>query len=269
MNEELAVLPAASGESAELERTEGIEGRILGQRMSGELSRGYLWYRRARGLEATDPEELESQKQRELERVGERTLASLSWHDLSLVGDLEPDRSVHLWLKIMQEAREDLDSGHQAARAVEVGDDSSPMERARFLVLRQSFAEDWKPRGGMEWALIDQITQALMMQEHWLKVLQVRIRNQQARDRQELDHMNSPARETRSIRGNWVAPRVSDVDAQEQAMGMVERWNRIYVRLQRQLRDLRRYAPPVVVNNGGQVNIAHQQVNGAVVSQEE
>ena len=39
MNDELAVLPAASGESAELERTEGIEGRILGQRMSGELSR--------------------------------------------------------------------------------------------------------------------------------------------------------------------------------------------------------------------------------------
>jgi hypothetical protein len=38
------------------------------------------------------------------------------------------------------------------------------------------------------------------------------------------------------------------------------------MRTLRQMRDLRRYAPPVIVNNGGQVNVAAnggQQVNVA------
>jgi hypothetical protein len=42
---------------------------------------------------------------------------------------------------------------------------------------------------------------------------------------------------------------------------MVNRWNRMFLRNLRALRDMRRYMPPVVVNNPGQVNIAQQQVN--------
>jgi hypothetical protein len=47
----------------------------------------------------------------------------------------------------------------------------------------------------------------------------------------------------------------------DQAGAMVDRFNRIFLRTLRALRDLRRYAPPVIVQNAGQVNVASQQVN--------
>ncbi len=42
---------------------------------------------------------------------------------------------------------------------------------------------------------------------------------------------------------------------------MVDRFNRLFLRTLRQLRDLRRYTPAIVINNPRQVNIANQQVN--------
>jgi uncharacterized protein YggE len=52
-------------------------------------------------------------------------------------------------------------------------------------------------------------------------------------------------------------------DAIDQAHRLADGYNRQFLRVLRQLRDLRRYAPPVIVNNGGQVNVANQQVNVA------
>ena len=61
--------------------------------------------------------------------------------------------------------------------------------------------------------------------------------------------------------GTWLPPRVSESQAVDQAGAMVDRFNRIFLRTLRALRDLRRYAPPVIVQNAGQVNVASQQVN--------
>jgi hypothetical protein len=47
----------------------------------------------------------------------------------------------------------------------------------------------------------------------------------------------------------------------EEAATMVDRWNRLFLRTLRQLRDLRRYTPSVVVGNVGQLNIAQKQMN--------
>ena len=47
----------------------------------------------------------------------------------------------------------------------------------------------------------------------------------------------------------------------EQAAAMVDRFNRLFLRTLRALRDLRRYEAPVNVGMAGQVNIAGQQVN--------
>lgn len=41
----------------------------------------------------------------------------------------------------------------------------------------------------------------------------------------------------------------------DQAANMVDRFNRIFVRAIRQLRDLLRYTPQVVVKSAGQVNV--------------
>jgi hypothetical protein len=54
---------------------------------------------------------------------------------------------------------------------------------------------------------------------------------------------------------------VSEHQSTEQAAAMVERFHRMYLRSFRALRDLRRYAPSVVVQNAGQVNVGGQQVN--------
>ena len=42
---------------------------------------------------------------------------------------------------------------------------------------------------------------------------------------------------------------------------MVDRFHRIMMRTLRALRDMRRYAPKIIVQNAGQVNVGEQQVN--------
>ena len=49
--------------------------------------------------------------------------------------------------------------------------------------------------------------------------------------------------------------------AMDQSGAMADRFHRMFLRGIRALRDLRRYAPAVVVQNAGQVNVGGQQVN--------
>jgi hypothetical protein len=56
------------------------------------------------------------------------------------------------------------------------------------------------------------------------------------------------------LSGYWFRPFVSEQEAIEHAAQMADRWNRIYMRTLRNLRDLRRYS--VIINNPQQVNIA-------------
>ena len=59
----------------------------------------------------------------------------------------------------------------------------------------------------------------------------------------------------------WQPPRLSSSMAIDQAAGMLDRFNRMFMRTLRQLRDLRRYT--VVIQSADQVNIGQQQVNVA------
>src|SRR5262249_4988698 len=59
----------------------------------------------------------------------------------------------------------------------------------------------------------------------------------------------------------WAPIRQSDADALDQAAAMMDRYNRVFLRTLRALREMRRHAGPVIVQNGGQVNLAQQQVN--------
>ena len=61
----------------------------------------------------------------------------------------------------------------------------------------------------------------------------------------------------------WTPPRVSDVEAIEQAAAMMDRFNKIFLRSLRALRDLRRYCRLVIVQNARQVNVGGQHVNVA------
>ena len=64
----------------------------------------------------------------------------------------------------------------------------------------------------------------------------------------------------------WKSPHQHVGDAIDQAHRLADGYNRQFLRVLRQLRDLRRYSPVVIQNNGGQVNVAAnggQQVNVA------
>jgi hypothetical protein len=61
--------------------------------------------------------------------------------------------------------------------------------------------------------------------------------------------------------GRWAPPRQSDADALDQAAAMMDRYNRIFLRTLRALCDMRRHGGPVIVQKGGQMNVAQQQVN--------
>ncbi len=71
--------------------------------------------------------------------------------------------------------------------------------------------------------------------------------------------------------GYWDIPYVREQEAVEHATQMADRYNRMFLRSLRQLRDLRRYRMPVTINNPQQVNIAAdggQQVNVSKTSNE-
>ena len=101
-------------------------------------------------------------------------------------------------------------------------------------------------------SLIDIMAQAQILQERWIKRLTEATETQA--------EYTSSIYSSRAVRE---APRLSDGQAIEQASLMADRFNRLYLRTLRQLRDLRRYSPTVSIRNAGQVSIGGQQLNVA------
>lgn len=60
---------------------------------------------------------------------------------------------------------------------------------------------------------------------------------------------------------HWELPTISEQEARAEA-AMLDRFQKMFFRAQRALRDWRRYSPPVTINNPNQVNIG-EQVNVA------
>ena len=174
----------------------------------------------------------------------------VSWLDLHQLGERDPEAALRRWQEVKQAALEELQSGHRAAQAVEVNTLGTCWQRVQFLALRDDLAAGWQPRNGFERQLIDALAQAQAAYLHWLNLLAVRTGLEAAE-----------ARRLTQETGRWDPPRLSDAAAVDQAAQMVDRFNRIALRTLRALRDLRRYAPVVVVQNAGQVNIGERQVN--------
>jgi hypothetical protein len=182
------------------------------------------------------------------EHVGDAPPDEVSWFSLGRAAEHDPERAQATWERIAAEARDELASGHRAAGALEW--DGTPWRRARFLAIRESFVQDWRPRGGTELALIDQMAQAHTSYLFWLERLNIRsVGEANVEDR------------TLERDGSWQPPRVDAAAALEQAAAMADRFNRLFLRDLRALRDLRRYAPAVVVQGSAQINVAERQVN--------
>jgi hypothetical protein len=173
----------------------------------------------------------------------------VSWWSLSQLIESNPETGWALWERVKAEATDELASGHRAALAICW--DDSPWQRAQFLAVRQAFIDEWRPRGGIELTLIDQMAQAHSLYLHWIEQAHIQASLEGTKQQREIGRT-----------GRWQPRTLGTAEALDQSAQMAERWQKLFVRALRALRDLRRHAPPVVLAGpGSQVNVGQQQIN--------
>jgi hypothetical protein len=175
--------------------------------------------------------------------------AVTSWSLARLV-EHDPAAAAAVWERVKADARDELETGHRAADAVDY--DGDVWQRAQFLALRAAFREDWQPRGGTEAALLDAIAQSYTAYLAWTT-------------RATMTSYHDAKRQDASLKahGYYEPPRLTEAEVIDRTAAMADRWHRMFLRNVRALRDLRRYVPPAVVNvqSVGQLNVGAQQVN--------
>ncbi len=195
-------------------------------------------------------------------------LESLHFVDLMKLQSTAPRVAEQFWEMAKFEGRMEFLSGHLGANISFPVDYMKELWNvARYQGVRDSFIAEWNPEGGIEIALIDMLTQSYFQWQYWIEQT---VKRSKTREREEHPEYlrwkarNAPeSQQNEYDDGYWIRPTVSEQQALDNAVQMTDRWNRIFMRTLRQLRDLRRYAP-VTINNPSQVNIAAdggQQVN--------
>lgn len=195
-----------------------------------------------------------------LQHVLSDSVDNLCWSELERVYNHVPGFVGKVWRLIKDEARKEFESGHRMAATLETTSwQHLPWKRAEFLAIRDSFVAEWKPKGGIELAMIDTMAQAHCEYLYWCEMTHHR-----ATTEGKLMYSLEEERRIAEAQGHWIPPRVGEVAAIDHAAQMADRYNRLFLRTLRQLRDLRRYSTPLTINNPQQVNIAAdggQQVN--------
>jgi hypothetical protein len=134
----------------------------------------------------------------------------------------------------------------------------TPFDKAQFSYIRKAFIEEWQPRGGIEAGLVDMLAQCYVAWQYWLGLSFSIAKNEDSVVEQKKRN------KTWKDEGKWQPPRLTAAEYLERATQMADRFNRMFLRVLRQMRDLRRYNVPVIINNPEQVNVATdggQQVN--------
>jgi hypothetical protein len=220
---------------------------------------------RAKAFHACDSKEEAKKLFREM---SELPLESLNFVDLLKLQEFAPRVAERFWERAKLEGRKEFESGHLAANITfPVGSMKGLWNIARYIGVRESFIDDWKPKGGIEVGLIDMLAQCYFQWQFWLEQT---VKRSETRERKThpaytdwLEHRQREFKANGWTEGYWNRPYVSEQQAMDSAVQMADRFNRIFMRTLRQLRDLRRYSP-VTINNPNQVNIAAdggQQVN--------
>jgi hypothetical protein len=179
----------------------------------------------------------------------------IGWTELAAVGEVNLREAAEVWSHVREAAAVELETGARAAQVI--GGSACAWAFAEFVAIRDAFIDEWHPRGGIEAAMIDMLAVAFSLQMYWATIAHERATRTHDEQRKDTSRYES---------AGWKSPYQSGADATEQAHRFADGYNRQFLRVLRQLRDLRRYAPSVIVNNGGQVNVAAnggQQVNVA------
>lgn len=186
--------------------------------------------------------------------------SAITWYQIDKLFKYDPAIAQAIWEDIKEAADADFRSGHRAAEVFERTEwQHDPWKRARFMAVRDSFVEQFKPQGGIDHSMIDMLAVTFSLWMHWAEIHIHRSTTEMTAQ------LSKSEREyAAKYKGEWMPPRVSEREAIEQAAQMADRWRRAYQATLRQMRDWRRYSVPVTINNPQQVNIAAnggQQVN--------
>jgi hypothetical protein len=239
------------------------ESRAVGDQMAATYKRRVGYFKkRLLSLQETDPyrERFTPDKIDAMAREGsiDSVLAGgaddTTWSDLQAAMEHNPDGAAILWRTLKGMARENLACGEYASHAVMAN--QTPFRRATFSVMREAFISAWQPRNAIEQSLVETLVQSHIAYNSWLGAATAATEH----SGYAAEAIDSKARQHES----WNPPRLTSQETIESAMIMADRFNRLFLRTLRQLRDLRRYSIPVMINNPEQVNIAAdggQQVN--------
>ena len=175
----------------------------------------------------------------------------IKWHDLMAAHEENAEQAAVCLNALYDGAGNYISAGLFASDAVGF---KSPFEKAQFSFIRNAFFKEWQPRGGIEASLVDTLAQCYVAWQYWLTQsfevanTQDTVIEQRAK--------NKKSERSRYDEGDWQPPRVTAIEDLDHCTQMADRFNRMFLRILRQMRDLRRYAAPVTINNPRQVNIA-------------
>jgi len=182
-----------------------------------------------------------------IEHLRSTPVDKISWHDVGSACEEDFEKATLCVQAVFNAAEDHVKSGVYAASALH---SNSPFEKAQFSFIRNAFMDEWQPRGGIEASLVDTLAQCYVAWQYWLGIsFSIAINEdsiivQKKRNKTSYDE------------GGWQAPRLTASEYLDRATQMADRFNRMFLRILRQMRDLRRYAAPVTINNPKQVNIA-------------
>jgi hypothetical protein len=159
----------------------------------------------------------------------------------------DPAAALDAWKRIGDAARQEWRSGHRTAQSLERG--GTPWDRARFLAIREAFRDDWRPRGGIETALIDLLAGNFAEYLAWTERLSLYTETQARSEAVKL-----------ARNGSWMPPRVGEAKWMAWCAAQAEAAHRRFLMTLKSLQDLRRL-PAVSIASVGQLNFGRQQVN--------
>jgi hypothetical protein len=233
--------------------TELAEGLQVVQEMARAYAGTIEYYKAEHGGSHSHDEaikETESLNEWRRKQIEGMQPEKISWDDIAAVAEAGFDEAFSLWIRLREAADDELLSGRRAARFA--GHNTEAYAMAQFIAIRDSFADQWQPHGGIELAMIDMLTVAFSLQMYWTTTAHRRAIETHDTQEKALNRFESKG---------WKSPYQGEANAVEQAYKLADGYNRQFLRVLRQLRDLRRYAPVIIQNNGGQVNVGTQQVN--------
>src|SRR5215211_1978649 len=103
--------------------------------------------------------------------LSSRSVKGISWLDIDRLFRYHPDAAQQFWEDMKEQADKDFKSGHFAAQIFEGSDwQQDPWRRAHFIAVRDSFVDQFKPQGGIDYSMIDMLAATFALWMHWTEV---------------------------------------------------------------------------------------------------